>query len=227
MRSRLLEVTDTYKELYTPQRTMQLGSVIPHYLAFALNDSRLIMGLKSGEIAVFDSESLCTPGTNEIQPLHTFSSPTGGPARFIMPNPGDLPELVAVLREPDGRTDSQLLEVLDVAKFQTITGWRSGGSPKTYPTSCTHLRHTLLTRLADSFPQWPGHRRGNNWRLVSKVATSSPSVPRNLHTRSRSFLTQPRATAKVSCTPHGYQILCSTLCMPQLTLSTSMPNKRT
>jgi hypothetical protein len=52
-------------------------------------------------------------------------------------NPGDIPELVALLREPDGNPESQLVEVINVSTLQSVAGWSSGGTPETFPASGT------------------------------------------------------------------------------------------
>jgi nucleoporin NUP159 len=53
-------------------------------------------------------------------------------------NPGDIPELVAILREPDGSPDSQLVEVINVSTMQSVAGWSSGGTPESFPTSSAY-----------------------------------------------------------------------------------------
>ncbi|KAH9038586.1 hypothetical protein EDB84DRAFT_1437153, partial [Lactarius hengduanensis] len=45
------------------------------------------------------------------------------------------PDLVAILREPDGTPDSQLVEVINVSTLQSVAGWSSGGTPETFPVS--------------------------------------------------------------------------------------------
>ena len=53
-------------------------------------------------------------------------------------NPGDIPELVAILREPDGSPDSQLVEVINVSTMLSVAGWSSGGTPESFPTSSAY-----------------------------------------------------------------------------------------
>jgi len=53
-------------------------------------------------------------------------------------NPGDIPELVAILREPDGSPDSQLVEVINVSTMQSVAGWSSGGTPESFPMSSAY-----------------------------------------------------------------------------------------
>lgn len=54
-------------------------------------------------------------------------------------NPGDIPELVVLLREPDGNPQSQLVEVINVSTLQSVAGWSSGGTPETFPVSGAFL----------------------------------------------------------------------------------------
>ena len=76
-------------------------------------------------------------GTNEVTPLHSFlpTTPTPTAVRQMYANPGDIPELVALLREPDGSPDSQLVEVINVSTLQSVAGWSSGGTSETFPAS--------------------------------------------------------------------------------------------
>jgi nucleoporin NUP159 len=48
-----------------------------------------------------------------------------------------MPDLVAVLRDADGNSLNQLVEILDVQKMTSVGGWRGGDSPDSKPTSCT------------------------------------------------------------------------------------------
>ena len=123
--------------LFQPQRKIPFSSVSPNYLIFALNDTRLVVGLTHGPVIVFEASAICSPGTDEVTPLHTFlpTTPTPTAVRQMYANPGDIPELVAILREPDGSPDSQLVEVINVATMQSVAGWSSGGTPETFPTS--------------------------------------------------------------------------------------------
>jgi hypothetical protein len=64
-------------------------------------------------------------------------------------NPGDIPELVALLREPDGSPDSQLVQVINVSTMQSVAGWSSGGTPESFPTSSAHSSLSLGRILAE------------------------------------------------------------------------------
>ncbi len=70
-------------------------------------------------------------------------------------NPGDIPELVAILREPDGSPNGQLVEVVNVSTMRSVAGWSTGGTPETFPTSSTYnplfLSWILAECLFDSF----------------------------------------------------------------------------
>ncbi|KAH9057852.1 hypothetical protein EDB87DRAFT_1792581 [Lactarius vividus] len=137
LRSQLSSQDANSDNIFQPQRTIPFSSVTPNYLIFACNDTRLIVGLTQGQVIVFDSSAICSTGTNEVTPLHTFlpTTPTPTAVRQMYANPGDIPELVALLREPDGNPDSQLVEVINVSTLQSVAGWSSGGTPETFPTS--------------------------------------------------------------------------------------------
>ncbi|KAI9451039.1 hypothetical protein BJY52DRAFT_1353684 [Lactarius psammicola] len=137
LRSRLSSQDANSDNTFQPQRTIPFSSVTPNYLVFACNDTRLVVGLTQGPVIVFDASAICSMGTNEVTPLHTFlpTTPTPTAVRQMYANPGDIPELVALLREPDGSPDSQLVEVINVSTLQSVAGWSSGGTPETFPTS--------------------------------------------------------------------------------------------
>lgn len=137
LRSRLSSQDANSDNTFQPQRKIPFSSVTPNYLLFALNDTRLVVGLTHGPVIVFEASAICSPGDNEVTPLHTFLPTTPAPTavRQMYANPGDIPDLVAILREPDGSPDSQLVEVINVSTMQSVAGWRSAGTPESFPTS--------------------------------------------------------------------------------------------
>jgi nucleoporin NUP159 len=120
--------------LFTPPRKTPLPAQ-PNIIKFTSNGSRLLVGLISGATAVYDAAALSSLGTDVIKPLHVFPSSTGRPPLDISTNPGDLPDLVAVLYESNGSPDSTLVEILDVQRLQVVGGWQSGGVPETIPST--------------------------------------------------------------------------------------------
>jgi nucleoporin NUP159 len=137
LRSHLSSLDPSSDSVFQPQRTIPFSSVNPNYLIFALNDTRLVVGLTHGPVIVFEASAICSPGNNEVTPLHTFLPTTQTPTavRQMYANPGDIPELVALLREQDGSPDSQLVEVINVSTMQSVAGWSNGGTLETIPTS--------------------------------------------------------------------------------------------
>jgi nucleoporin NUP159 len=140
LRSHLSSQDANSDNAFQPQRKIPFSSVTPNYLLFALNDSRLVVGLTHGPVIVFEASAICSPGDNEATPLHTFLPTTSTPTavRQMYANPGDIPDLVAILREPDGSPDSQLVEVINVSTMQSVAGWRSAGTPESFPTSSAY-----------------------------------------------------------------------------------------
>ncbi|TFY82778.1 hypothetical protein EWM64_g1239, partial [Hericium alpestre] len=132
LRSQLM---DGNTELFQPQRTVHFPGVVPHYVTFACNETRIVVSLVQGPVLVYDACVLCMPGSTDVAPLHSFPSTTATSARQICPNPGDIPELVAILREADGKAESQLVEVINVMSMQSVAGWRNGATPDTIPAS--------------------------------------------------------------------------------------------
>jgi nucleoporin NUP159 len=96
LKSHLSSLDANSDDAFQPQRKIPYSSVTSNHL-FAPNDSRLVVGL------THEASDICSRGDNEISPLHTFLSTTPAPAavRQMYVNPGDIPELVAILREPD------------------------------------------------------------------------------------------------------------------------------
>ena len=129
------------EKVFTPQRTLSIAPATPNIIVFASADTRLVVGLIQGPVLVFDTASLFTSGSNEISPLHSFPSTTSSAPRQILSNPGDMPDLVAVLRDGNGKPGSQLVEIVDVRRLESAGGWRSGNSPDATPTSCESLSH--------------------------------------------------------------------------------------
>jgi nucleoporin NUP159 len=140
LRSHLSSLDADSDSTFEPQRKIPFSSVTPNYLLFALNDTRLVVGLTHGPVIVFEASAICSPGNNEVTPLHTFlpTTPTPTAVRQMHANPGDIPDLVAILREPDGSPDSQLVQVINVSTMQSIAGWGSGGTPESFPTSSAY-----------------------------------------------------------------------------------------
>jgi len=137
LRSQLSSQDANSDNTFQPRRSIPFSSVTPNYLVFACNDTRLVVGLTQGPVIVFDASAICSTGTNDVTPLHTFlpTTPTPTAVRQMYENPGDIPELVALLREPDGNPNSQLVEIINVSTLQSVAGWCSGGTPETFPTS--------------------------------------------------------------------------------------------
>ncbi|EJD06661.1 uncharacterized protein FOMMEDRAFT_17163 [Fomitiporia mediterranea MF3/22] len=109
-------------ESFTAKRVLQVAGV-PVHLALALNDERLVVGSADGSVFVFDTSPLFTPGADAVEPLRTFPPAPPGPIQQILGNPGDLPELVAVRRDPKSGSDGLVVEIIDTRQLQSISGW--------------------------------------------------------------------------------------------------------
>ncbi|KAF9650196.1 hypothetical protein BDM02DRAFT_1489932 [Thelephora ganbajun] len=111
---------------FEPQRTITISGT-PNLLSLACNDTRLLIAFTHGPISVYDCSQLFTHGASELLPIHTF--PGTLPSQQMEPNPGDMPDLVAVLREGDNPP----VQVLNVQTFQPFCGWNTGGTPESTP----------------------------------------------------------------------------------------------
>ena len=159
---------------FSPRCTIPLPGQ-PNIICFASSDSRLVVGLLSGSIAVYDAMAAANPGANALQPLHVFNSPTGRPPHDISPNPGGIPDLVAALYQPAGS-----VELLDVQKLQVIGGWQSGGTPETTPTSSEIYSSICVALRLTACAQSAGPPEGSKLLLecrVAKLSHSRPTIP--------------------------------------------------
>lgn len=86
---------------FVAQRMLSFSTSEPNLLALANNDSRLVVGFKSGQIIVYDTSAVFTPGSNEIQPIGILQT-SQQPIIDIASNPNTedptLSALLAVVR---------------------------------------------------------------------------------------------------------------------------------
>jgi nucleoporin NUP159 len=192
LRSHLSSLDPKSDNAFQPQRKIPFSSVTPNHLLFALNDTRLVVGLTHGPVIVFEASSICSPGDNEVTALHTFLSTTPTPTavRQMYANPGDIPEVVAILREPDGSPNSQLVEVINVSTMQSVAGWSTGGTPETFPTSSTYnpLFSVGISLSVSLIVSWSPKGKQLAIALQSgDIITFSPSGTQ----QAKSFVTRP------------------------------------
>ena len=107
-----------------------------------------------------------------------------------MPNPGDHPELVAVLRGIYGSERGHFIEILDVLSGNLVGGWHSIGNVHAMPMSRKSIHLTTDSRLITT--QWLGRRAASRLLLALIVVTSCFT---HLKTRLNS-----RATSRVHLT---------------------------
>ncbi|KAF9223599.1 hypothetical protein BS17DRAFT_780883 [Gyrodon lividus] len=120
---------------YRPQRRVLINGAMPIILVFACDDTMVLLGLADGSILVYASDQLFSSGNDPMHPTHTFTASSSTVLLSIQPNPGDIPELVAVLRDCSTSPGSLAVELLDMQKFMSSGGWMAGKSPSTTPTS--------------------------------------------------------------------------------------------
>jgi nucleoporin NUP159 len=111
---------------FQPQRTLSFPSSEPNIITFACNETKFIVGFKSGQIVAYDTASIFSQGSNEITPsniLQKSSSPPTG----IQANPSNDPALadyIAVVRK-DGA-----VELLNT-KLELLGAWGPGDASST------------------------------------------------------------------------------------------------
>lgn len=159
LRDSISSASEDDKGLFFPQRDLSLGVGLPTTVAFALNDTRLVVGVDNGSIYVYDTAKLFSSGSDSISPLRTHS-PQAGALRQIAPNPGTEPDLVdtvAVVRS-DGVV--QLMNTM----LESLGGWSSADSNASpvageyHPVCDRHHTSNQTRSVLVSQRQTPRHR---------------------------------------------------------------------
>ena len=164
---------------FQPQQKIPLSSVTPNHLLFALNDSKLVIDPTHGPIIIFDACDICSPGGTEVTP-HTFlpTTPTPTAVRQMYANLGGVPELVAILCEPDGSPNSQLVEVINVSALQSVAGWSAGGTPETSSSISMYCIVYFLTWILIEYLKVSWSPKGKQLAITlqsSDIITFSPN----------------------------------------------------
>ncbi|KAF9526360.1 hypothetical protein CPB83DRAFT_857976 [Crepidotus variabilis] len=98
LRAAFGDAKEDSESLFTPKRTLRI-SPNTNIINFAYGDTRLLVGLENGSLAVYDTASLFSSGTDEVAPLKTTQIQDAALGQ-IVPNPGTEPalsELVAIV----------------------------------------------------------------------------------------------------------------------------------
>ena len=122
LRSAFSVAKEEHQEFFIPQRTLPLTFGKVNIVTFASHDTRLIVGLERGAVAIYDTEALFTSGSGDIQPLK-IAQLQPEPLRQIMPNPGaehNLSNLFVVVG--DGK-----VALLDI-QLEPQGGWTASDS---------------------------------------------------------------------------------------------------
>jgi hypothetical protein len=154
---------------FTPKRTIPLfPGATPTIIAFASAETRLVVAFDGGQLAVYDSSALFTPGSETIQPLHVLETHTGT-FRQIAPNPGNDPALVDTLAVVRGDGCVQLLNT----RLESQGGW-TGSDMESTPVAGTYSSNHLAIQPLSFLSQSPGLPKANTSHLASTQVTSSP-----------------------------------------------------
>lgn len=109
---------------------------IPLILVFADNDKRLVIGFAQGSVLVYDTEDAFSGKADSLSSCQSITGPPDS-LRDICPNTGEMPELVAILRQVKPEHDGLAVEIRDVRNLQSTGGWRRGETPSTTPAART------------------------------------------------------------------------------------------
>ncbi|KAF9463874.1 hypothetical protein BDZ94DRAFT_1282304 [Collybia nuda] len=99
LRSTLKTAKEGNEETFSPKRRISTPGKAT-LIVLACNDTRLFVGLEQGQLLVYDTTTLFSPGSENVTPLHAINAQSG-PIIQILPNPGTetgLVEMVAVVR---------------------------------------------------------------------------------------------------------------------------------
>lgn len=90
LRSAFTVAKEGNENLFSPKRSLPVTSANVNIIAFGSNDTRLVVGLEDGSLAIYDTAPLFTPGTGGVSPLKAMQIQSS-PLRQILPNPGTDP----------------------------------------------------------------------------------------------------------------------------------------
>jgi nucleoporin NUP159 len=119
LRSAFLSQSENEDIVFNPRRTLNVVAR-PTIIRFTANETRLIISLDNGQISVYDTSYLFIAGSNHVLPVHSWPSRPPVVPQQILPNPGDMPDLVAILFDP---ASSPAVIILDVQSFENVGGW--------------------------------------------------------------------------------------------------------
>jgi nucleoporin NUP159 len=126
--------------LFSPKRSLSLATgASPTFVAYASADTKLVVAFDAGQLAVYDTSALFTPGSEIIHPLHS-SDTHAGPFRQIAPNPGSEPGIIDTLAVVRGDGCVQLFNT----NLESQGGW-AGSDIDSTPVAGSSL--SLFTRL--------------------------------------------------------------------------------
>lgn len=81
---------------------------------------------------VYDTEDAFAGKAECLSSCQSITGPTDT-LLDICPNPGEMPELVAILRHVPHGSDSLAVEIRDVRNLHSVGGWRRAEVPNTTP----------------------------------------------------------------------------------------------
>lgn len=117
---------------FEPKRVLDVSPAIPTHLALTPGEDKLVVGTTQGPIAVYDTAHLFSASSQHVPPLHTFPPTSSGSIQQILPNPGDLPDLIAIRRTMTG--NGPPVEVYDVKQMRLVASWQPN-APASVPTT--------------------------------------------------------------------------------------------
>ncbi len=130
------EATEEGEKEYSPRSSLPVPKpLVPTHVSFARSDEVLLVGFNDSSVVVYDSGQLFSAANTHIEPLLQLANASGqGPIVQLLSNPGDLPNLVLILREA-ANANGASIEVLDASLLRVISGWKGSLTDATTPTA--------------------------------------------------------------------------------------------
>ena len=96
LRSAFATAKEGSENLFSARRILPIISANVNLIAFASNDTRLVVGLGDGSVVVYDTALLFSTGEGDVSPIKTTQMQSS-PLRQILPNPSTDPSLCDLL----------------------------------------------------------------------------------------------------------------------------------
>ncbi|GJJ08548.1 hypothetical protein Clacol_002766 [Clathrus columnatus] len=106
----------------------------PCNIKIAVKDERLLVGMLDGSVIVYDLDHLFK-NDSKSDPIFVIPARSFTPIADILPNQGENPELVAILRGYSNEEKGYKIEIFDLKAYSSLVNWHKGEDPSLIPIS--------------------------------------------------------------------------------------------